>query len=179
MSVSWDILEGAPVAPASLVAEAARYAALLTGHDGWRFEARGEVDGEEWEGSSAAAPSAQRPVVNYELDIVATIDGHTGTVFVSSGQETEDDGSPVAGHAAVEVVAHRTQTSTVAGMAVGLAAYALSGGEFSGVGLGRWYRPDELHEVQELLSLGDANSAAPDEAISLIGKKLGISHLTL
>ena len=147
------------MAPASLVVEAARYVAIMTGHDGWRFEARGKVDGEDWAWTPTGEAPAQDPVVDYEIDIVATTtNGQTGTVFVSSGQEIEDDGSPVAGHASVEVVAHRTQTSTVVGMAVG---------------------PDEIDQVLELFTVGDVDAPTPEVAVSSLGKKLGISHLAL
>ena len=134
------------MSPHELVAQALEHLVLVTGLSEWRIAASGTVDGHRWTWREGE-PGPHQPVIDWDIHVVATCGEYTGQVEANSGQEIEDDGSPVVGHAAIEVLAWRTQTSTVLGLAAGLAAYKLYSGEFSGVGVERCVWPDQYDTV--------------------------------
>jgi hypothetical protein len=179
MSISWDVLEGGPSSPQAVIARALAHLELFTGHEGWRIEATGKVDGQLWTWSGVDPGSSPTPVIDWVVEVTAELDGHAGHVRMSSSQELEDDGSPVEGHASFEALSHRTQTSAVLGLAAGLAAYVLSGGEVSGPGFDRWQKPEEVDEVIERFVRAGAGHARSEDAILALGEQVGVPNLEL
>ena len=178
MAISWDLLEGRPVSPGALVVQSVEYMRHITGHEGWRAEAQGYVLGRpwSWEQDRAWAPG---PAVEFDVEVAVHLGIRTGRAHVISEQELEDHGSPVEGHASIEVRVDRTQTSAAVGLATALSAYALSGGDLSGEGLSRWHRPGEFDEVLDIFRPSDAESPALDAAVQRLGTMLGVAGLAL
>lgn len=176
MSISWFVLGGAPGSPSLLLATTSRLLHRATGLDGWQVTARGKLAGRQW---SSQPPSDVPPVVAFDLELTASAGGWTGTVWIDSDQELEDDGSPVPGRVAVEVMAARTTVSVLTGLTAGLAVWTASGGELGGVGLGaRWYRASELDRVLAVLDTG-ADESAPEARLKRWARHLGTEHLHL
>jgi hypothetical protein len=179
MSISWDLLEGLPVAPAALAGQAREFLVRLTGDEGWSLNMHGDVEGVEWSWASAEDSLGYEPKLRFDLQITSVLGVYSGQAYASSDQELEDDGSPVGGHAAIEVLADRTQVSVITGLAVGLAALSLSGGELQGIPFSRWYQRAELDQMLADLIPGDAAGSSVESSIERLGRILGAQVLPL
>ncbi len=174
MSTSWKVMESVALAPSLVVEATGQYLERLTGHGPWVLRASGHMDGQPW--SWPEEGSANRtPTIRFDFELTAELEELMGTAILDSDQEVEDDGAPVPGRAFVEVIAPRDQVSAVVSVSVALAVFDLSGGDFSGTGLGTWYERSELSQVLALFPPvhGD-DSRSLSESVSRVARVLGL-----
>jgi hypothetical protein len=165
MAIEWTIEAGSAVTPSQLLRETTRLLDLVLGT---------APDDMLTEGDGADS-------VTFDITARAMFADVIGTVEISSDWEVDDDGTPDPARIYAVVTAYRTQLSVAVAIAMAIAMTTLSGGEMSGVGLGRRYTAAEIGELVD--ELRRVAAPAPDDhaqlrgAVGRLAVRLGCANL--